>query len=306
MRKDYAEGTFLPTGRGFQFSAAPPADLLDERFLRSKDPEEIVLAVLQHVRNGDFSRFPVLTDLLARTNDAYIWNCCDLLIAFAAPYSFIRGLLDKYSDSLTRSREGHLQEWFSLILGRSCGFWAVPRLLEILLATNDRNAHGVAPIYLSFLLEPTLGPIYWGPKLVVEQRGNLPRGFEYLADDEPPKYNDAEYSQLVKAALDATRGKLGTRDPRSTAIHGGDTFLIRRLVEQALERIAQGKHDELLGVSRLLFEAYTGIDCTGFYNENAVLKPLVASDILERFLDSGRAETFQPGVRYFFGHRIPD
>jgi hypothetical protein len=36
------------------------------------------------------------------------------------------------------------------------------------------------------------------------------------------------------------------------------------------------------------------------------LEPLTAAALAEELLDRPAAARFQPGVRYFFGHRLPD
>ena len=52
-------------------------------------------------------------------------------------------------------------------------------------------------------------------------------------------------------------------------------------------------------------EPATGTDCSAIF-AGSKASPLAAADLAERFLDSGAAEGYQPGVRYFFGHPIPD
>ncbi|OBU66494.1 hypothetical protein A9K58_12110 [Stenotrophomonas maltophilia] len=56
---------------------------------------------------------------------------------------------------------------------------------------------------------------------------------------------------------------------------------------------------------RRRFECATGIDCSCFYQER-VFRPMHASALLEAFLEDSDAGGFESGVRYFFGHRIPD
>ncbi|NJK31974.1 MAG: hypothetical protein HC927_05885 [Deltaproteobacteria bacterium] len=56
---------------------------------------------------------------------------------------------------------------------------------------------------------------------------------------------------------------------------------------------------------RRRFEASTGIDCSEFYSDGEFF-PLVAAARLEAWIDSPEADRYEPGVRYFFGHRIPN
>ena len=56
---------------------------------------------------------------------------------------------------------------------------------------------------------------------------------------------------------------------------------------------------------RRSFEAATGIDCTSWYQDGK-LRPLAAMATLEGFLESPEAEQYKEGIRYFWGHPIPD
>ena len=47
-------------------------------------------------------------------------------------------------------------------------------------------------------------------------------------------------------------------------------------------------------------------DWRGFYGKAGKLQPLSAAAIVEEFLESRESEKYEDGVRYFFGHRIPD
>ncbi|MEZ4271726.1 MAG: hypothetical protein R3C68_09935 [Myxococcota bacterium] len=53
------------------------------------------------------------------------------------------------------------------------------------------------------------------------------------------------------------------------------------------------------------FEVATGIDCSEMFYER-MPQPLVAAKIVEEFLESPDVDKYEDGVRYFFGHRIPD
>ncbi len=52
------------------------------------------------------------------------------------------------------------------------------------------------------------------------------------------------------------------------------------------------------------FEASTGINCSGFYN-NKQFQPLAATAVLEEFLESVDPQKYREGMRYFFGHPVP-
>jgi hypothetical protein len=86
-----------------------------------------------------------------------------------------------------------------------------------------------------------------------------------------------------------------------TPLFEGEPVGARRLAEKLLVHLQMADLPEYW---RGRFEAMTGLDCSGFYKSGS-LQPLTAAAIVEDFLESGDADKFEPGTRYFFGHRIP-
>ncbi|NJK31977.1 MAG: hypothetical protein HC927_05900 [Deltaproteobacteria bacterium] len=85
----------------------------------------------------------------------------------------------------------------------------------------------------------------------------------------------------------------------------GEVFGVRQLVERYLEHLGNTPWECMMQpFFRRRFEATTGIDCSEFYVDRSFL-PIVAAARLEAWLDSPDAERYEPGVRYFFGRRIP-
>jgi hypothetical protein len=72
------------------------------------------------------------------------------------------------------------------------------------------------------------------------------------------------------------------------------------------ERVRRGEQGDRIEKGRMLFEAMSGVDCRAFFNKHGSVQRLAAAAILEEFLESGDADKYEPGVRYFFGRRIPD
>jgi hypothetical protein len=56
---------------------------------------------------------------------------------------------------------------------------------------------------------------------------------------------------------------------------------------------------------RRTFETYTGVDCSRFYDSKGSFMPLNAAAALEKYAAREPRVDFQPGQRYFFGHRVP-
>ena len=83
----------------------------------------------------------------------------------------------------------------------------------------------------------------------------------------------------------------------------GDVFSVGQPARDFLE----GDNARIRGdlfVYRHKFEANTGIDCSDFFVD-LKRQYLSMQATLEDFLESGPDTRFDPGVRYFFGHRIP-
>jgi len=86
----------------------------------------------------------------------------------------------------------------------------------------------------------------------------------------------------------------------------GKRLNIRGVAQRLLTRVRTGVHPDRIEVGRMLLEATTGLNCRAFFDDSGRLQNLTAAAIIEDFLDGGDADRYQPGVRYFFGHRIPD
>jgi hypothetical protein len=109
-----------------------------------------------------------------------------------------------------------------------------------------------------------------------------------------------QYCNMVRQRYEELCDSLGTRD---AVVFRGQLISIRHVCKKLLDDVGvkHGFHEEM----RQKFEAYTGIDCSDFYIDETV-QPLAVAAIVEEFLEGPEAAKFEDGVRYFFGHRIPD
>ena len=108
-----------------------------------------------------------------------------------------------------------------------------------------------------------------------------------------------EYVSTVMLHYHRIADKLGTI---RVCVSRGEKFSVLRFAEHAINDARKPYFRSKL---RRKFEAATGNNCTAFY-KNGFFEPLVASAILEEFLQSSQVEKYIEGVRYFFGHRIPE
>lgn len=172
-------------------------------------------------------------------------------------------------------------------LCRSLGLWGRLSAVEAILWAYDRNFPGQSaeglPAYLTTMLEPEFGP-----------------AAAYPREDTLEAYTTYENGvrELCRQRMDELGG------PKAYAFFGGP-FSVRRLAERYLELLGDSRYETMMQpYLRQRFEACTGIDCSDFY-EDTDLKPLTAAARLEAWLDSDAPNRFEPGERYFFGHKIP-
>ncbi|MBZ4420403.1 hypothetical protein [Myxococcus sp. RHSTA-1-4] len=139
----------------------------------------------------------------------------------------------------------------------------------------------VVPLQISTLLEPEWGPLSQFPK-----------------EDELIEYEDRvleRYEELKK--------KFGT--DQVILLHG-ERFSVVSVAQRLLRGLDGDDFARAMRpFYRRRFEASTGIDCSGFY-KGEQFQSLTAAAILEDFLESPEAARYEEGVRYFFGHRIPE
>jgi hypothetical protein len=293
----YAHLILLARHRTFHFNGPPPADIRSAKYLESRVPDEAISAVLAYAQEGDFTRFSRLIDLIKGSDDGVVWGDCAMLYARAAPFSALWDLINAFAQELYASDDVVTQQWISEILCSSGALWCVPEVLKIFRRNQEREKYFATPRYLSFLMEPERGEIADGPP-VKPRTDNLPTWF-----DVPAVYDDDAYEDLVLSRYAALCGQID--EPARAAFSEGEPLTLTRVAEKALVRIFAGEDIEEIAIARTLLEAGTGQDLSEFYRDG-LLQNLSAAAIVEDFLESGEAEKYEPGVRYFFGHRIPN
>lgn len=235
----------------------------------------ILQAHFAALRNGDFSR---IHELVAHASTAR-WG--DLqqyylyLLSDAAPERVLRMLADDALDSWLI--EYPVDVAFALMRAKVLSF--VPTILE-LYARRVEDAPSL-PLELSLMLEPE-------PKLLAER----------LPEDDDAKIYTAQAAKY-HARLAASIGRA------NAPVFRGEVFGVRRFAALYLEALEDRDNAWLWSTYRRTFEAATGIDMSDCY-EARNTKPLTTSAKLEAFLASPDAQRYEHGVRYFWGHRIPE
>jgi hypothetical protein len=234
-------------------------------------------ALLAEVKGGNFSRVPVLRDWIATADD---W-------VLAGQYSDLLGnagsanTLTQIIRDLPEGQDIVMEFIYGEILERWGHLSVIPVLIDLYERYSFSEDSMYIPPGLSRLMESTPGDV-----------GAFP--MEGSEDD------IREYCQMARRRYRELCDRLGTDD---AVVFRGDIIEIRNMCQRVLDDL--GHERRFSEEMRHKFEAFTGVNCSGFY-EDETLKPLKASAIIEEFLDNLDADKYQKGCRYFFGHRIPD
>lgn len=173
-------------------------------------------------------------------------------------------------------------------LCHSLGLWGRLSAVEAILYVYDRHSDGQCgeglPAYLTTMLEPEFGA-----------------AADYPRNDTLEAF--LAYETGVRELWQHRLAELG--GPKVYSFFGGP-FSVRRIAERFLEMLGTSSYQNMMKpYLRQRFEACTGIDCSDFFENNGDLKPLTAAARLEAWLESDAPDRFEPGERYFFGHKIP-
>jgi hypothetical protein len=121
-------------------------------------------------------------------------------------------------------------------------------------------------------------------------------------------FENREYEELVLTRVKALADQHGTD---RIAVLGGKLVDPGKMQEDMQQRLTQPRkpgewHDwGSILLWRRTFETYTGVDCSRFYDAKGSFMPLNAAAELEKYAARQPRVEFQPGQRYFFGHRVP-
>lgn len=271
----FLDGTFEWNGLGYGLATASPP-LPDPLSPQLNDEWLILASTLELAKQGNWRGLPRLADTMRKSSNALVWRGCADLLGHAGTTTLIKGILHQHKQELGPEGSILFQEHIAYTLHETCSLWAVPLILDLYLQSPDRAEARIMVLLLSHLLEPELGPI---------------------AQAEAP---DQEYRQLVMQRADDLSARYG--GPTATVLYG-QLASARYLAETLYAQLSAAKTTWLM-YDRKLFEALTGFDCRSFYRERR-LQPLAAMGALETVLESSELDRFEPGVRCFFGHRIP-
>jgi hypothetical protein len=282
-------GTFQQRGNGFHFAAPSPQDLTDPRYLQSSDPYEVLACVLANLQQGRFDVATVPMRLLQTMDVPGLWVACTALIGFAAPMRELRRFVEQTIPTTAGARRYYMCE----MAMSSGGRWAPDVILGSYSSVTDADLSRFLSYALSWLIEEEPALIWDGPDVVAHEA-------DPFIDDEPDL---AGYTSVVRAQFVALSERIG--NDRSVVAEGG-VLSIADVCRRLLTRLERGEYPDRIEKARMLIEATTGLDCRRMFSSDGRVQPAAGIVLITRFLESGLAETFEPGHRYFFGHKVPE
>lgn len=269
-------GLLLPTGNTFFSPDEAALNQLRGVEPTAREPWLFLARALIDAREGHFDR---LWELSERA-DAFAWedyaDACEVLLGAAAPQRLLRRLATANADASLTTGLGSMHTF---------------RVL-----TQARLPWGAAHVLAH--LDQLGGSLSDRREAIVRCVQVLEPGMPWLDEDSDLLERERARLGAVAQTLVATPGVAAIACMDGKPLHLADIVL--RMLE-----IAGGPSVGNFAALRVVFEAYTGIDCSHFYVEHRLQK-LAAAATLEDFLESGAAERFEPGIRYFFGQPIPE
>ncbi len=229
--------------------------------------------ILEKAKRGDFTAVPELVDLYDTTESWTLSAAYISLLGDAGTSAALAQVLPFF--------QAQVEPTYQVYLSKALAFWGKLSVVPQILAgwqelEGFQDAEDIPPA-LSMMLEDVSGPIA----------------------DAPDHAQKVEYGALVLARYEELKKTFGTDD---VFVFRGGRFSAGRVAGLILTDISASRFEPYM---RRRFEATTGIDCSAFYRDGG-LQPLAASSIVEEFLKSPHANNYEDGIRYFFGHRIPD
>ena len=232
---------------------------------------------LSEAKRGEFTGIPQLADWIAKSNDWVLQGQYVQLFGDAGSKQSLNAVLH----TLPVGRNISLE----FAYGQAFEYWGHLSVIPALIDMYERYSFSDDAMYVALSLS----------RLMEETPGKIS---EYPLDKGENEVK--QYCHMVRQRYEELCARLGTRD---AVVFRGDVISIQRICKKMLDDLGRrhGFHEEM----RHKFEAYTGVDCSTLYVDE-VPQPLAAAAIVEEFLESPKAEKYKEGVRYFFGHRIPD
>lgn len=287
---------------GFHFAEAAPPELMSAAALSNSNPWIVLAAVVERAKQGDHGQVPLLSRYYAEHRIHRLAQVALMLTGDIGRERDLKLLAEalSHADPLTRvyAAQG------AALAGRA---WLVPDMLEAWDAADTVEEHAMIGARIADMLEEPGGDLlehadtfpFKNVDRFLEENPSFRKAesqLRILAEGEAefPRLVEARYAQVVKQLNDD-----------SAFLWHGSRWSMKNFVDSFL---AELDHEVPLSLPnfRHRFEAYTGVDCTGFFYIDGDPDLIGIAAAIEDFLEGGTMGSYAVGRRYFFGHPIPD
>lgn len=275
-RPDFVSEDWLRCTKGFSFTYPPPAEIRADRYLTSSNSWEQLLCITLQAQSGDFRNAEHLLDLVMRSSDSHLRDCAVTVFGFCAPSQSLAriGEIFHHSDYDTR-----LEAYVAACL---TGSLTVAELLCHHRTRVTGYERERVMDHLSSMLEPESD----SSELI----------------DSP--LADSAFVEKVGRMVNFLCDRHGVQ----TAIFHGEPLRVDNLASSIAALCSEEDPEQYGGIIAQLFsllEAMTGVPYSGCLDDdcNPVLSTI--SYKLNTLRQSNLIAKWQPGCRYFFGHKIP-
>jgi hypothetical protein len=259
------------------FGCPEPPPGIEQAPVLPTNPYMLWLVALQRAKRGQFDLLPRLIELYEQESD-YVLKClCTFLLGDAGTAPCFQTIIQRVNQEFAETTNYEITLDFCDALHSRGRLADVPLLLAAYESFSYLSEADIIPCYLSHLLEYPIGTL-----------------IDPVNFASPTAYREAvmDRYQQMKVELGGDQ----------VFVFGGQRFGVVRFAQLFLDRM---RHPHVQDFWRRKFEASTGINCSVFYQDGR-FQPLSAAAVVEEFLESPSANRYEDGVRYFWGHRIPD
>jgi hypothetical protein len=246
--------------------------------------------LIGHLKEGRFNFLPTLLACLRVSNDWRFKDVAARLLGFTGSVEILRDMRCELEE-LPGRRSETVDVQTREIIKLYCSAFALWGRLDVVPVLMDHYLHlrirktpeiGILPILIASLL--------------TDDRSSM------LAH-EPDESDLDDYLNLVMNRYDEICNQLGSE---KALVFRGSLQSVRtwanRMRHITVPTPFLSSEFEKL---RSRFESATGTDCSAIFQQGRP-SALSAASIAEQFLESPDSAFYQEGVRYFFGHPIPD
>ena len=272
-RPDFVGSQWLMPGQGFAYESTPPDNLAahvddDNEWMR-------LLATFEQMKKGKLEHDVSLFKLVSRSGNPEIRFLGLTLLRHVASQTCRLGIAQFFDHQDVDTR---MAAYDAALYSSDL------RLIDPLLRKH-RHSKGderfVIMHAISHLLETEPGKLY----------------------DDMSELSPDEYERLTRA----TMRDVETRCGKGPAVFESRLLSLAYVIERIETLCGSDDAVEYSGAISTyfdLFEAMSGYSCVGVFDDDVMVDPHYAMELVDEFQETRKVGAFLPGQRYFFGHKL--